>query len=214
MIFIIIFRSCCHIYTLQIINLDNIVNNNNEKHNEKWAYIPDHPYRILIIGGSRSGKTNTLLHLINEQKDIDKIYLYAKDLSESKHEYLIKNRETAGIKHLNDSKAFIECSNTMNDVYENIDNYNPKRKRKILIVFDDMIADIMTNKRFQSIIKELFIRCRKLNISFVFITQSYFSVPKDVRLNSTLYLIMKINNRKNYKILQLIILQTLIIKIL
>ena len=147
-------------------------------------------------GGSGSGKTNTLLHLINEQKDIDKIYLYAKDLSEPKYEYLIRNRKNAGIKHLNDSKAFIECSNTMNDVYENIDDYNPKIKIKILIVFDDMIADIMTNKKFQSIIKELFIRCRKLNISLVFITQSYFSVPKDVRLNSTHYLIMKINNRR------------------
>ena len=113
-----------------------------------------------------------------------------------KYEYLIRNLENTGIKHLNDSKAFIECSNTMNHVYENIDNYNPKRKRKILIVFDDMIADIMTNKKFQSIIKELFIRCRKLNISHVFITQSYFSVPKDVRLNSTHYLIMKINNGK------------------
>ena len=182
-----------------MINLDNIVNNNNEKHNEKWPYIPDHPYRILIIGGSGSGKTNTLLNLINEQKDIDKIYLYAKDLNESKYEYLIKNRENAGIKHLNDSKAFIECSNTMNDVYENIDNYNPKRKRKILIVFDDMIADIMINKKFQSIIKELFIRCRKQNISLVFITQSYFSVPKDVTSNSTHYLIIKINNKRELK---------------
>ena len=84
----------------------------------------------------------------------------------------------------------------MNDVYANIDNYNPKRKRKILIVFDDMIADIMTNKKFRSIIKELFIICRKLNISVVFITQSYFSVPKDLRLNSTHYLIMKINNKR------------------
>ena len=84
----------------------------------------------------------------------------------------------------------------MDDVYENIDDYNPNRQRKILIVFDDMIADIMTNKKFQAIIKELFIRCRKLNISLVFITQSYFSVPKDVRLNSTHYLIMKINSRK------------------
>ena len=84
----------------------------------------------------------------------------------------------------------------MDDVYENINDYNPIRKRKKLIVFDDMIADIMTNKRFQAIIKELFIRCRKLNISLVFITQSYFSVPKDVRLNLTHYLIMKINNRK------------------
>ena len=114
-----------------MINLDNTVNDNNKKHNEKWPHIPDHPYRILIIGGSGSGKTNTLLHLINEQKDIDKINLYAKDLSESKYEYLIKNHETAGIKHLNDSKAFIECSNTMNDVYENIDNYNLKRKKNI-----------------------------------------------------------------------------------
>ena len=136
-----------------MINLDKIVNNNNKEHNKKWPYIPDHPYRILIIGGTRSGKTNALLHLINEQKDIDKIYLYAKDLSEPKYEYLIRNRETAGIKHLNDSKAFIECSNTVNDVYENIGNYNPKRKRKLVIVFDDMIAYIMASKKFQSIIK-------------------------------------------------------------
>ena len=83
----------------------------------------------------------------------------------------------------------------MDDVYENINDYNPNRRRKILIVFDDMIADIMTNKKFQAIIKELFIRCRKLNISLVFITQSYFSVPKDVRLNSTHSLIMRNNNR-------------------
>ena len=105
-----------------------------------------------------------MLNLINEQKDIDKIYLYAKDLSEPKYGHLIRNRENVGIKHLNDSKASIECSNTIDDVYENIDHYNPNRKRKILIVFDDMIADIMTNNKFQSIIKELFIRCRKLNI--------------------------------------------------
>ena len=85
----------------------------------------------------------------------------------------------------------------MDDIYKNINDYNPSRKRRILIVFDDMISDIMTNKKFQAIIKELFIRCRKLNSSLVFITQSYFSVPKDVRLNSTRYLIMEINNLQN-----------------
>ena len=87
----------------------------------------------------------------------------------------------------------------MNDLYKNIDNYNLNRKRKMLIVFDDMIVDIMTNKNFQSIIEDLFIRCRKSNISLVFITQSYFSIPKVVRLNLTHYLIMKINNRKELK---------------
>ena len=84
----------------------------------------------------------------------------------------------------------------MDDVYQKIDDDNLSRKRKILIVFDNMITDIMSNNKFQAIIKELFIRRRKFNISLVFITQSYFSVPKDVRLNSTHYLIMKINNRK------------------
>ena len=84
----------------------------------------------------------------------------------------------------------------MDDVCSNIDDYNPKRKRKNLVVFDDMIADIITNKTFQVIIKELFIRYRKLNISLVFITQSYFSVPKEIRLNSTHYLIMKIHNKR------------------
>ena len=172
-----------------MINLDNIINENNKNHNKKWPYIPDHPYRILIIGGSGSGKTNALLNLINEQRDIDNIYLYAKDLGKSKYKYLIKNRENAGIKHVNDSNAFIECSNTMDDIYENVNNYNPTRKRKTLIIFDDMIAGIMTNKKLQEIIRELFIRCRKLNISLVFITQSYFSVPKGVRLNSTIILL-------------------------
>ena len=92
----------------------------------------------------------------------------------------------------------------MDDVYQNINDYNPSRKRKILIVFDYIIADIMINKKYQAIIKKLFIRCRKLNISLAFITQSYFSVPKNVRLNSTHYLIMTINNKRNYEILRLI----------
>ena len=133
--------------------------------------IPDHLYRILIIGGSGSGETNALLNLI-KQDDIDKIYLYAKDLSEPKYELLIKKHKDAGIKHFNDPNTFIECSNTMDDVniLMIIDDYNPNRKTKILIVFDDKIADVMTNKKFQAVIKELFIRCRKLNISLLFIT--------------------------------------------
>ena len=105
-----------------MINLDSTTNDNNKKHNEKWPYISDQPARIL--------KTNALINFINEQNDIDKIYLYARDLSEPKYEYLIKKREDAGIKHLNNPNAFIECSDTMDDVYENINDYNPIRKRK------------------------------------------------------------------------------------
>ena len=113
-----------------MINLDSITNENNKEHNENWPYISDHPYRILIIGGSRSRKTNALINLINEQDDIDKIYLYARDLSELKYEILIKNRGNVGIKHFDDPNAFIECSNTMDDVYENINDYNLSRKEK------------------------------------------------------------------------------------
>ena len=100
---------------------------------------------------------------------------------------MFKKRENAGTKHINNPNAFIECSNTMDDAYENIHDYNSSRKRNILIIFNDMIVDIMSNKKFQAIIKKLFIRCRKLNISLAFITQSYFFVPKDVRLNTRFY---------------------------
>ena len=179
-----------------MINVDSITNESNKEHNKKWRFIADHPYRILIIGSSGPGKTNALLNLMNEQDDIDEMYFYAKDFSEPKCKSLIKKSKNAGIKHLNDPNAFIECFNTVDGVNENMDDYNSNRQRKILIAFDDMIEGIMTKKKFQAIIKELFIRCRKLNISLVFITQSYFSVPKDVRLNSTHYLIMKINNKR------------------
>ena len=132
-----------------MINLDNITNENNKKHDEKW-HLPDHPYRILIIGGSGSAKTNTWLNLIKEQgycDVIDKIYLCAKDLSEPKYGYLIKKRKDAGIKNVNNPNAFIVCSNTMEAVYEDIGNYKPKRNIKVLIVSDGMIADIMSNKK-------------------------------------------------------------------
>ena len=128
-------------------------------------------------------KTNSLISLTNEQDDIDKIYLYAKDLSEPQYEYLIKKRKNSVIKHFNDLNALIECSNTLDDVYKNIDDYKPSRKRKILIVFDDMVADVKSNKKLQFKIKELFIKFKRLNISLVFITQSYSTVPKDFRLN-------------------------------
>ena len=165
-------------------------------HNLNWPYIPDHQYRILIIGGSGTGKTNALLNLTNNQQDIDKIYHYAKYPYEDKYQYVINKRESVGLKHFNDPKAFIEYSNDTHDVYKNIDNYNLNRENKILIVFDDMIADMINNKKLNSIVTELFIRGRKLNISLIFITQSYFKVPKDVRNNSTHFFIMKIQNKR------------------
>ena len=114
------------------------------------------------------------------------IYLYAKDPYEKKYQYLINKREKVGLNHFNDPKAFMEYSNDMHNVHKNIEDYNPIKKRKILIV----------KKKLNPIVTELFIRGRKLNISIVFITQSYFKVPKDVRLNSTHFFIMKIPNKR------------------
>ena len=125
-----------------------------------------------------------LLNLIENQQDIDKIYLYAKDPYEAKYQYLIKIREKVGIDHHNDPSAYIEYSNDMRDVYKNINYYNPNKENKIL-VFDDMIFDMINNRNLGSIVTDLFIRGRKLDISLVFITQSYFQVTKDVRLNTT-----------------------------
>ena len=122
--------------------------------------------------------------------------MYAEDPYEDKYELLINKRESTGSKHFNDPKAFIEYSNDIHDVYKNIDKYDIDKDRKILIVFDDMIADMINNKKLNSILTELFIRDRILNISFVFITQSYFKVPNDVRLNSTHFFIMKIPDKK------------------
>ena len=151
-----------------------------------------------MTGGSGSGKTNASLNLINNQPDIEKIYLHAKDPYETKYQFLINKRESTGLKHFNDPKAFIEYSNDMHDVYKNIEECNINKERKILIVFDDKIADIINNKKPNSIVTELFIRDRKLNISLVFITQLYFKVPKGNRLNISHFFITKLKTKENF----------------
>ena len=129
-----------------MINFDDVIKEETKEHNPNWPEIPDHPYRILIIEGSGSGITNPLFNPINHQPGIDNIYIYAKDLTEAKHQFFIKKHEDVGTKHFNDSKAFIEYSNDMVDIYKNIEEYNPNKKRKILIFFDDMIADMFNDK--------------------------------------------------------------------
>ena len=145
-------------------NFDYITKEDIKEHNPNWADVHDHPYKILIVGGSGSGKTNGLLNLINHEPDIDKIYLYAKDPYEANYQLLINKRQSTGLRYLNDSKAFINYSDDMDDIYKNAEDYNPTKKRKILIVFD-MIADMLSNKKLNAIVLELFIRGRRLNIS-------------------------------------------------
>ena len=125
--------------------------------------------------------------------------MYAKDLEEPKYQLLINKREKSGINFNNDPTAFIEHSNSMDDSFSEIEDYTKKRKREILIIFGDMISHVMFDKKAQQILIDLFIRCRKLNISLCFLTQSYFSVPKDVRLNCTHYIIFKLNNKRELK---------------
>ena len=139
--------------------------------------------------------------------------MYANDPYEAKYQYLIKVREKVGINHYNDPIAYIEYSNDMHDVYKNISYYNPGKENKILTVFDDIIADMIHNKKLDSIVTELFIGGRKLNISLVFITQWYFKVPKDIRLNTTHFFIAKISKEENFEKLRQIIHQTLVLKI-
>ena len=154
-----------------MINFDDHTNENIIEHNSKWPYIPDHPYRIFIIGGSGSGKINALLNLIKNQPDIDKIYFYAKDPYEKKYQYLINKREKVGLNHFNDPKGFMEYSNDMQDVHKNIEDYNPIKKRKILIVFDDMIADMINNNKLNPIVTELFIILTKMIIKINYYIQ-------------------------------------------
>ena len=167
-----------------------LYNENKREHNSKWLYIFDYSYRVLIVGGSGSGKTNALLNLISNHPDIDNIYLYAKDPYEAKYQYLVNKREKGGLDYFDDPKTFMEYSNNMLDVYKNIEDYNPDKKIKVLIIFDDMIAVMTSKQKLNPIVTELFISDRKLNISIGFITQSYFKVPKDVRLNSTHFFLL------------------------
>ena len=131
-----------------MISFDEAVKENIKKLNSNWQQIPDHSYRILIIGGSGSGKTNSLFNLVNHQSDIDKIYLYVEDPYEAKYQFLIKKREDIGKKHFHDSKAFIEYSNNMVDIYEKIEDYNPNKKRKILIALMMWLLICLIMKKF------------------------------------------------------------------
>ena len=136
-----------------------------------------------------------MFNLISHQRDIDKIYLYDKDPYEAKYQLLVNKQESTGLEHLNDYKAFIEYSNDMDHIYENIEEYNPKKKCKILTFFDDMIADkTLSNKKLNPIVTESFITSRKLNIFLIFITQP--SCTKKIRLNSTDCFIMKTSNKQ------------------
>ena len=161
-------------------NFDEYTNENRMNRNPNQPHILDHSYRILIIGVPGSGKTNALLKLINNQPDIDKIYLYAKDPYKYKYQILINKRESIGLKHFNDPKDFIECSNDMHDISKNINDYNPDKENKILVVFDDMIADMINNKKLNSIVTELFIRRRKLNISIVLLHNHTLKFQKNL----------------------------------
>ena len=150
----------------------------------------------MICEGSESGKTNALLNSITNQPDFDKIYLYAKDPYEAKYRLFINKKLSPGLMCFNGSEAFIEYLNDMDDIYKNIEENNLNKKRKIWIGFDDLIADVPTNKKPNPMVTELLIREGKLNISLVFVIQSYFAVPENIRLNSTHYFIMKILNRR------------------
>ena len=179
-----------------MINYDDVTKENMKEPTPNWPQIPDPLYRILIIGGSGFGKTNSLFNLVSQQPEIDKIYLYAKDPHEGKYQFLINKQESTSSKHFNDSNVFIQYSNDRDDIYKNIEEYNPNKKRKIVVVFDDVIVDMLSNKKINPIVTELFIRGRKQNISLVFVTQSYFAVPKNIRLNSMHYFIMKVSNKR------------------
>ena len=150
-----------------MLNFDYITKEDIKEHNPNGPEIPDQPFRLLIVWGSGSGKTNALFNLINHEPNIDKIYLYSKGIYQAKYQLLISKRESTGLKYLNDSKAFIEYSNDVDDISKKIEECNPK-KWKILIVFDDVIADMVNNEKPNPVVTELFIRVRKLNLILLF----------------------------------------------
>ena len=146
-----------------------------------WSQFLDNSNIILITGDSRSGKTYTLLNLINHQPHIDLIYLYEKDQYETKYQFLSNKCENVDLMHSDDSKTFFEYfeySSDIDNIYENIDKENRNKKRKIIIAFDYMIVDMLSNKKLNAIITESFVRGKKLNIFLVFITQFYFAGSK------------------------------------
>ena len=180
-----------------MINFDvtkEIIKEHNPNLPNSWSSIQN----ISNIRVSGSGKTNWLFNLLNQQTHIDKFYLYIKDPYEAKYQFLITTHsyKTTGLKPFNDFKGFIEYLNDVNDIYKKTEEYNPNKKRKIMIVFDDTIADMLSNKKFSPIVTELFIRHRRLNIFLIFNTKSYFTVPKNIRLKSTHYFIMKTPNKR------------------
>ena len=142
----------------KVINFDNVIKEEIKEHNPSWPQILDHSYRIWITVWSGSGYVNSLFNLIGQQPDIDKMYWYAKYSYEVKYQFLINKRESTSSKHFRDSKVFIEFFNNMDNIYENIKEYNPNKKCKMLIAFDNMIADMLRNKKLNLIVTELFIR--------------------------------------------------------
>ena len=134
-------------------NFDNVRNENMKEHKSSWSEIPDHLYISLLTRGSESWKTNAFLNLIIHQPDIDKVHLNGKDPFEAKYQLLINKRKSTGLKNFNDSKVFIKYLKDM-DMYKNIGEYNLNKKQKILIVLDDLIADMLSNKKSSRIVTE------------------------------------------------------------
>ena len=158
---------CGVVTQLTLINFDDVTKEDIKEHNSTLPQIPGHPYKILVIRDSRSRKTNSLFNLINQEPDINNICLYANDQYKVKYQLPINKKENRGAEHLNDFKCFIEYSNDMVNIYKKIEEYNPNKQHKILIIFDDLIVNMLGNIRLNPVVTELFSRGRKLNISLV-----------------------------------------------